>query len=474
VKRILQLTLFVGIVAVVTLVVLQVRAQQGTGNLTGEQTTSSSVIDTTIVNRDDLMVTVTGTGSVAPARELVLRFEVTAPVAEVLVRAGQAVSEGDILARLDLADLRAALEDAQVAVEAQRVAYEGLVTPARDVDIAAAQASINSAYAAIAAASQGPTSESVEIARLQTEIARNQLWQSQLERDRTMEYAPQFRAGQTGAQSAEIQQSSGLAQAELQIQISEANYSATANEGPDQSALGAARAQLTQAEVALDRLMDGASEVDREAAAISLRQAELSIEQAQVMLDRGVLVAPFDGVIAQNSLVVGELPPQTGAAMLLLDTSGFHVDLTVDETDVVAVEDGQPASLRLEALGENTLDGNVTRVDVMPTVQGQLVTYGVRVAVTEMDPLVRAGMTTTATITTDLLEDVLVVPNRFVRIDRDTQRAYLTVQNIEGQYQDVEVTLGLRNDTSSQIVSGVNEGDTIVLLPRSTFNPLGG
>ena len=116
----------------------------------------------------------------------------------------------------------------------------------------------------------------------------------------------------------------------------------------------------------------------------------------------------------------------------------------------------------------------MSRVDLMPTVEGQLVTYGVRVGVTENDPLVRAGMSTTATITTDQLEDVLVVPNRFVRIDRDSQRAFLTVRDIEGQYQDVEVTLGLRNETTSQIVDGVTEGQTLVLLPRSSFNPLGG
>lgn len=472
-KRLLQLTVLAGAIVVATLVALQVRAQQPGGDTTSGETGSNSVIDTTTVERTDLSVTVTGTGAVAAARELALRFEVTAPVAEILVRTGQTIRAGDILARLDLADLTAALEDAQVALEAQRVAYDALVTPARDVDIAAAQASIDSAYAAIAAAS-AVRSEPAEIARLQSEIARNQLWQSQLERDRTMEFPPQFRGGQTGAPSAEIQQASGLAQSELQVEIADANYAAAAGEGPDQAALGSARAQLTQAQVALDRLIDGASEVEREQAALRLRQAELSIEQAQTMLDRGVLRAPFDGVIASNNLVVGELPPQTGPAFLLLDTSGYHVDLTVDETDVAAVDNGQPATLRLEALGENALEGVVTRVDVMPTVQGQLVTYGVRVGLTDSNPLVRTGMTSTATITTDYLEDVLVLPNRFVRIDRDTQRAFVTVQNIEGQYQDVEVTLGLRNDTLSQVIDGVSEGDTIVLLPRSSFNPLGG
>ena len=470
-KRVLQLTLIIGVVAVATMLALQTRAQQTAGPVSDP---SVNVIDSTTVERSNLMVTVTGTGAVAAARELALRFEVTAPVAEVLIREGQSVRAGDVLARLDLDDLTAAFEDAQVALEAQRVAYDALVAPPRDVDIAAAEASINSAYAAIAAAAEGPRPEALVIAQLQSELARNQLWQSQLERDRTMEYPPQFRGGATGAPSAEIQQASGLAQAELQIQITEANYSATANEGPDQSALGSARAQLTQAEVALERLVDGASEIERQQAELSLRQVELSIEQAETMLDRGILRAPFDGVIGENNLVVGELPPQTSAAILLLDNSHFHVDLTVDETDIAGVQLGQPAELRLEALGEEPLTGTVSRVDLMPTVQGQLVTYGVRVGVTESDPLVRAGMTSTATLTTDQLEDVLVIPNRFVRIDRDTQRAFLTVRNIEGQYQDVEVTLGLRNETTSQIIDGVTEGQTIVLVPRSSFNPLGG
>lgn len=468
-KRLFQIALVAGVVAAVVFVVIRARAQQAAG-AAGART---EILDSAVVERGNLLVTITGTGTVTPARQVDLSFMAGGPVVEVLVTAGQAVRAGDVLARLDTADLSAAVEDAGIALEFQRVAYEALIAPPREVDIAAAQSAVNSANAALAAAG-GTDAEAVEIARLQSELARNRLWQNQLERDRTMMVGPEFRGGATGAPSQEIQTASGLAQAELGISIADANYAAAASDGPDQAALGSARAQLAQAEVALERLLDGATDIERQQAAIRLEQAELGVEQARAALDNAALVAPFDGVIAANNLVIGELPPQTLPAMRLLDTSGFYVELLVDEADIARVELGQPVALRLEAIPDETLDGTVGRAAVTPTVQGQLVSYRVRVTVDELDPAVRAGMTATATVTVDDLRDVLIVPNRFIRIDRATQNAYVTVLNGDGAARELPVTLGLRNEVSSQIVSGLAEGQTVVLVPHGSFIPFGG
>ena len=468
-KRLLSFLLVITVVAVVVVVVVRANAQQSVGDRAGVE-----VLDSALVERGSLRVTVTGTGTIVPVRQVDLAFEVSGPVAEVLVDAGQAVAAGDVLARLDTTDLQAAVEDAEIALEFQRVAYEALTASPREIDIEPARAAVNSANAALAAASRGPNPQAVEIARLQAELARNQLWQSQLERDRTMSVPPEFRGGATGAPSLEIQTAGGLAQAELGVIIADANYAAVANEGADQAALGSARAQLVQAEVALERLLDGASPYERRQAEIRLEQARLGVEQARAALDKATLIAPFDGVIAVNNLVVGELPPQMEPAMRLLDTSGFYVDLLVDESDIAQVEVGQHVELRLEALPDETLAGTISRVAVTPTVQGQLVSYRVRVSVDEVDPAVRAGMTATATITVDDLADVLVVPNRFVRIDRATQNAFATVLQDDGSVREVPIELGLRNETHTQVVSGLAEGQTVVLAPRGSFIPFAG
>jgi len=238
--------------------------------------------------------------------------------------------------------------------------------------------------------------------------------------------------------------------------------------------MSSAQAAATAAQIALDRLTNGASERDLQLADIGLRQAELTVESAQASLDRAVLVAPFDSVIARNNLVVGEFPPSQAAAMLLVDTSGYYVEIATDETDVVDLAVDQLVELDFDALPDALLTGHVVRINLLPTTVGQLVTYPVRVALDATDQPVRVGMTATATIIVNELRAVLMVPNRFIRLDRVTAKAYITVQEGVNSFREVEVTLGLRNEIASQIVSGVEAGTTIVLIPRGTFDPIRG
>ena len=72
------------------------------------------------------------------------------------------------------------------------------------------------------------------------------------------------------------------------------------------------------------------------------------------------------------------------------------------------------------------------------------------------------------------LDYVLMVRNRFVRIDRTTNQAFVTVMGENGVYEEVEVVLGLRNDTFSEVISGLEAGQRVFLLPRESFVPTGG
>jgi HlyD family secretion protein. len=111
----------------------------------GAQSTDRSeslIQDETTVEVGDLSVTISATGVVTPARQVGLAFELAAPVKEILVRPGQPVAAGDVLARLDVPDLWASLQSARLALELQQIAYDALTAPAREVDIAAARAAL--------------------------------------------------------------------------------------------------------------------------------------------------------------------------------------------------------------------------------------------------------------------------------------------------------------------------------------------
>lgn len=447
----------------------------------GREAETSVVAEETTIFVDDLSVTVSGTGAILPSREVPLLFELTAPVVEVLVKAGDTVQAGDVIARLDATDFDASVEEAEIAVQFQEIALQALTAPPRDVDIAAAEAAVNVAQASYnAALSTGTSPQQVEIARLQAELSRNQLWQTQLQRDGGHIILPELppdlppeitdlinrTVDQLNAQNA-AQFLTPLEQLEYGIQISDANAEAAASRGPDLGSLNGANSGRVQAQIALDNLLAGAGDSQLQRAQIDLDQAQLALERAHAARDAAVLTAPFAGVIAQNNLLVGQFPPGGLPAVLLVDTSAYFIDLAIDEIDVLQIQAGQPVEIALDALPEAEITGIVERVSLTPTRLGELVTYVVRVKLDPTDALIRMGMTATARITTQQVNAAPLLLNRFIRLDRATGRAFVTVETADGQYEEIQVTLGARNETYSQIISGLTDGQRILLLPRN-------
>lgn len=472
---------------------------------------SSEVLDRITVGRGDLSVVVTATGTVLPERQVGLVFEATGIVAEIFVQQGDTVPAGTPLARLDAPDLERAVRQAEIAVQLQQVALDALTAPARPEDIAVAQAAVDAARAQLNAAFAVIPSNQADIAALQAELARNQLWQAQLQRDLAQvstgtaglsvdlsglipdELADDIDPALIAQANAALNQAlsstftvpstagltagggqTALTQAEFGVQIAEAQAAAAASAGPNAGTIAQANAAIAAAQAQLDRLLNGPSALDVRLAQLSVQQAQLALEQARAALARTMLVAPFAGTVARLNLRVGEAPPAQTPAILFVDLSQLHVDLAVDETDVVRIAPGQPVTLRLDALPDAAIRGMVTRIAAVPTVAGQLVTYPVEVTIDPGDQPVRIGMSATATITVRELSDIIVLPNRFIRIDRDTGQAFVVVESAPGDFREVQVTLGERGEIESEIVSGLNDGDVVVLLPRETFDPFTG
>ncbi|MDX2075579.1 MAG: HlyD family efflux transporter periplasmic adaptor subunit [bacterium] len=456
------------------------------------------VVDRVTIDAGDLTVTVSATGSITPIRQVPLLFELVAPIRDILVTEGQVVTAGDILATLETTDYEATLFDAQVALDLQQVAFDSLTSPVREEDIAVAQAAVDVAQASVNAAystslSQNQTAE--EIARLQVELAGNQLWQAQLQRDATLTAStiPLLDFNNLPPEIVDnvppdildevvtninnllggISPSVNPSQFDVQlnqlggsVEIAESNYNAAQSRNLDSSALSASELALIQAQQTLDRLVNGAKPEDIEIAEIDLQRARLAFNQAELLLKRTQLRAPFDGVVAQNNLTVGELPPNQLPAMILMDVSNFVVDLPVDETDVVTVQVGQRVEFTLDALPDAQITGVVERVSLTPTKIGTLVTYVVRVRLDPTTEPIKVGMSVTARIATQELSNVVLVPNRYIRIDRATQQAYVTIERAQGQFEEILIEIGARNDRFTQVTSGVSVGDVVVLLPR--------
>ncbi len=484
-RRVLRIVLIVAVLSTVSVFSIQYIAVQSdiaAAASTEMDAADSAVIDSTVVEVGNLSVTVSATGAVQPVRQVSLLFDLSAPVTDILVEAGQYVEAGDVIARIDSTDFDANVEDAEIALAFQRLSFDAIASPPREVDLAVAQAAFDATQASYwAAASTGPTDNQVEVARLQTELARNQFWQTQLQfdpiadvdeldlSDLPPELADLIRQQIDALNGANQSQARiALTSGEYGVDIADANYSSVQGKGPDLGAVNSAYASRIQAGIALDNLTEGPGDTQLQLAQIDLTQTELALEQAQKARDLTALTAPFSGYITQNNLVVGELPPQN-AAVLLMDFETFYVDLAIDETDVVQVREGMPVTFVVDAVPNAEITGTVERVAQVPQSFGQLVTYPVRVKLDPSDAGIRVGMTATARIVTRQLDDVLLLRNRFIRIDRSTQQAFVTIQRDNGRFAELPIELGVRSDTFSQVISGIDEGAEVVLVPDAVL-----
>ena len=458
---------------------------QSQGNA-GAQETASDILDEAVVTRAPLRETISATSTVSPIRQVSLLFAQSGIVAEVYVQEGQAVAAGDPIARLDAPPLVNAVRDAELLRDISQIALDALLTPPRSEDIAVAQAALDAAEAQLNAAYGTGSPESEEIARLQAELARNALYQAQLQRDLAVN-PPDVTISQdvpgvgTVTQTIDVQGANpdqfepGLEQAEFGVQVADASAAAAQDRGADPRSVSSANAAIVAAQTALDRLVNGADPIDIQMAQIEFAQAEQGLALAQSNLARATLTAPFDGVIATLNINVGEPPGAETPAAVLIDPTGFYLDLPVDENEIARIQAGQGVEVELDALPNAMITGIVTRVPIAPApaVPGQqVVTYVVRVTLDPTREAVRAGMTATASIILRQLDEALVLPNRFIRIDRSSGQAFVTIQQADGSYAEIPVVLGVRNETTSEIVSGMAEGDRALLLPRAVFDPV--
>jgi HlyD family secretion protein len=414
---------------------------------------------TEVVGRHTIESAVNASGSLQPGVQLSVAFNSAGRVTDVLVRAGDRVAAGQALAHVETSTLALDLADAQNQLAQSRLKLRQLNEPALAGDVAADEANLISARSALTDLLRGPDANAVEIARLGVERARIQLWQSQLNnpdpalRGRLPDYL--FTVGQLRADSGE-----------MSLQQAQINY-AQAKQGATRAQIDAARAQVRQSEIQVERLKSGPSQAELDVAEAQVHSAELAVQAAQSRLDAAVLRAPAAGLISAVNVHAGELASPGAAAVALVDLSHFHVDVSVDELDVARLQGGVPVTVTVDALPDLALPGRITQIALLPGNSGGAVVYTVRVELAAGDPGLRAGMTAGVIAVTERRANVVAVPTWAVNISAETGDTSVTVQR-DGQFVKTPVTLGLADDQYTEVLTGLNEGETVVLLPQTT------
>jgi HlyD family secretion protein len=148
----------------------------------------------------------------------------------------------------------------------------------------------------------------------------------------------------------------------------------------------------------------------------------------------------------------------------------------VDEIDIDQIVVGQEVDITLDALPDTAVQGVISEIAPTSANTGGVVTYLVTINIQPPDGIMlRAGMSANASIVVQEIEDVVVVPNWAVRLNRETGEALVNVRQADGAINEVVVEVGLRNEVSSEVVQGLNPGDVVVVTnEREGFTIFGG
>ena len=448
-KRAIIIVLILGVVIGLTWLSYQTFGDQAVQ----KQAVDDADLEKFFVTRDAIAATVSATGSIAPEAEVTLTFELGGKVEEILVEKGQMAKAGEPLAKLETASLELQVAEAQATLALNEAKLQQAKKEASAEDIAAAEAELASAQANYEKVQAGPTEEELIIAKADMEKAAIAVQKAQAEYDEVA-WVPGVSA---------LPQAAALQQASIDYERAKADYQKIA-QTPTESDLKSAWAQVVQAQTNLDKLRKNPEPEDVAIAQAQVDQAQAQLEEAQLKLEQAVITAPFDGVVASLGAEAGELVSSGAPMVVLVDISNFHIDVEIDEIDISQIAVGQEVLITLDALPDEEMAGHVEAIaPTASSADGGVVSYVVTVATEPTDALLRPGMSANTTITTARKENALVVPNRYIQIDRESGKMYVERLEEDGLTSRVEIQTGMRSELSSEVVAGLEEGDTLVL-----------
>ncbi len=213
-----------------------------------------------------------------------------------------------------------------------------------------------------------------------------------------------------------------------------------------------------------ERVKQGANKDD-----ISAAEARVAASEATVSL--GWLEAPFDGTVTRAYPKVGDEVTTGTQGFRVDDLSDLFVNVNISEVDINRVDVGQPVELSFDAITGKPYKGEVTEVASVGLDSGSGVDFEVALKILEPDDMVRPGMTAAVNVIVSEIKDILLIPNRAIRLIDGQTIVYVLV---DGKLIETKVDVGSSSDTQTEIIGGnLKEGDVIVLNPPLMFQTNG-
>jgi HlyD family secretion protein len=409
--------------------------------------------------------TATAPGILNNSNEIKIVMPVTGHLADVLVQPGDVVKKGQVLARLaDKQKFEVAIAADQLAlleVQQERTALDQNAP----LNFAKAQAAVQEAQIALQKARDNrnnlnyPRADAITIDRLKSELAlaEDALAQAQKYYDSLANLPPddpQRASALTGLDNA--RQAEQTAQMTLNWYLASPSQSEIADAD---AKLALAKANLTQAQADYEKIKNGPDPL-----AVALADAKVTDAQANLAADQAALAnleinAPSDGVILKVSASAGDSVSDGTELFILHNPAAVEVKATVTEEDYPYINVGQPVSLFFNALPDEAITGIVTRIVPLSN-GGDNPVYDIYISLDHVPSKLVQGMSAVASISLAQRKDVLCLPRAVVQATNSgTAIVHIWVN---GQEVERTIKVGLRGDTSVEILSGLNKGDLVV------------
>ncbi len=371
------------------------------------------------VERGDVRISVDGSGNIQLANDVKLSFGVGGRIDRIYVEEGEIVGKGEVLAQLETDDLELALTQAEVTLASQQVA------------VTQAELNLEQAGYNLDQAMELYTWPEIEVAQADVDDA-----------EAFLEYALDKGLSPTT-----------IIYAQARLDAAQAKLDAMVNEYDTE-------------EVAIKKLEVGLAEQSLELAKQGLEQAQQSLKYAEKQLKEATISTPFAGVIAEVYADEGDvvLPPTltTQSIIYLVDLSTMELDLDVDEIDIPGVKVGQKAVITVDALPDVKFDGEVLTISSVAKEEAGVVIYEVKIGFDfpEVTGL-RVGMSADVDIVLEEASNVLILPER--AITNDSEGNPVVMVKVDDQTEERKVVTGLGDGFYTEIVSGLSEGESVVL-----------
>ena len=228
---------------------------------------------------------------------------------------------------------------------------------------------------------------------------------------------------------------------------------------------------IPEKQASLAKIQSGSDPLDIQSTQLSVTQKENALQDAKDTLNDYYIRAPFSGTLSTVAVKAGD-PANSGTTIATLIANDQVATVTINEVDAAKIKLGNKVTLTFDAIDGLTLTGKVATIDTVGTVSSGVVNYTATISFDSTDPRVKPGMSVSASIITATALDVLTVPSSAVK--SSANGSYVLVfpdQTSSSTSQIVSATpptqqvveTGLSDDTNTEIISGLTEGQEVVI-----------